>query len=196
MANVRHEDSFRSWRRRCVATPRPRNTHPRPRTGAPPNPRRQDSGRAGAAGVARGLLARQRQPARVSRAMDAAARRHADRREPDGHAGQDAGLRIPAPRVAPGRRLLRRRAVGQGGDRVPARRADRRPDGGPERRDLHVRQSRGRSSRSGSSIVARRKAGCTRTVEARSSGARPAGHSIRCAAIDLRIAARCSIRQD
>ena len=130
--------------------------------------------------LARGLLARHRQPARVSRALDAAARRPAARREPDGDGRQDAGLRIPADRAA--RRTAsttspcRRR---QGG-RVPVRRQDRRHDGRPQRRDLHVRESGARVPAADRLSPRDRRAGSTRRSRARSTA--PTGRSsIRCA---------------
>src|SRR5438477_7617044 len=58
------------------------------------------------AGLARRLLARRRQPARISRILAAIARRHDRRRRPYGDAGQDAGLRLPPRRSAWGRHLL------------------------------------------------------------------------------------------
>ena len=135
---------------------------------------------AGAAGVARGLLAWRCQPARVSRALDAVARRNAHRREPDGHAGQDAGLRISASRVARRRRPLRRLAIGQGGDRVPARKSRPWTSRGTGTTRFSRSSIPGRNFRSGSSIVARRTVGCTRRWKGRS--AVPTGRSpTRCA---------------
>ena len=133
------------------------------------------------AGLARWLLGRNGQPARLPRALVAAARRHAARRRLHRLPGQDAELRVPAHRVARGRRLLRRAAVRTAGDRVQAR-VDRR---GRQGLDLHVRQSRQRLSAADHLPARRPRAGCTRRSTARSR-ARTARSSTRCAASTAR----------
>ena len=128
-----------------------------------------------AARLARRLLARRRQPARVPRAVDAAARRPDARREPDRDGRQDAGLRVPADRVAAGRRLLRRRC----------RRARRRTRSGswarPSTRRATATTSSSRSrirrssSRSGSSIAAATERLALRASRRQGQRRRPAG---------------------
>ena len=89
--------------------------------------------------------------------------------ERDGHAGQDAELRISASRVAAPTVSIT----------SPRHRARRRPRSGSRSRPWTSREAGttrssrssipGRNFRSGSSIVARRKAGCTRRWKGRSA---------------------------
>ncbi len=119
----------------------------------------------GRALVAQRLLVRFGQPARLSRAVVANARWHADRRQLHGLPGQDSELRIPASRRAAGRRLLRRAAFGTERGRLQAGLDHYRRQG----HDLHVLQSRARLS-AADHLPARDRGLAVRAVEGKLNG--------------------------